>query len=86
VAVGAVLSKEGAGCAVTATVSGPGQSPARLVAWVGNIQLKNQTAPFRQPPEQEIGVSDYQSCGAVEGDLAGHEADVESAIRSAAGK
>src|SRR5258708_37593206 len=38
-AVGAVLSKEGGGCAVTATVSAPGASPARLLAWVGIIQL-----------------------------------------------
>jgi hypothetical protein len=85
-AVGAVLSREGNGCAITATVSAPGASPARLIAWVGNVQLRNQMAPFRQPPEQEIAVTDYQSCGAVDADLAAHEADVEAGIRSAAGK
>jgi hypothetical protein len=85
-AVGAVLSKEGNGCAVTATVSAAGASPARLVAWSGGITLRNQMAPFRQPAEMEISVTDYGSCGAVDGDLGAHEADVESAIKSAAGK
>jgi hypothetical protein len=85
-AVGAVLSRSGNGCAITATVSATGASPARLIPWVGNMQLRNQMAPFRQPPEQEISVSDYQSCAAVDGDLATHEADVESGIRSVAGK
>jgi hypothetical protein len=83
VAVGAVLSRSGNGCAVAALVSAPGESATRIVPWAGNMNLRSPTVPFRQPPEAVISVDDYQSCGALDGDLAAHEADVEAALRAA---
>src|SRR5207247_816261 len=83
IAVGAVLSRSGNGCAVAALVSAPGASPFRIVPWAGKMRLRNPSVPFRQPPEQEISVEDYQSCGEVDGDLAAHESEVLAAIRSA---
>jgi hypothetical protein len=84
-AVGAVLSRSGGGCAVVAVVSDPGVSAGRLVAWAGNINLRHPTVPFRQPPEQEMSVEDYQSCGALDGDLGAHEGEVEAAVRKGGG-
>jgi hypothetical protein len=80
IAVGAVLSRSGGGCAVAALVSEPGQSAARLVPWAGKITLRHPTVPFRQPPEQELSVDDYQNCGALDDDLAAHDADVQAAF------
>jgi hypothetical protein len=80
-AVGAVLSRSGGGCAVAALVSEPGTSAARILPWAGKITLRHPTVPFRQPPEQEMSVDDYQNCGALDGDLAAHEAEVEAALK-----
>jgi hypothetical protein len=81
IAVGAVLSRSGGGCAVAALVSDPGTSAARIVPWAGRVSLRHPTVPFRQPPEQEMSVEDFQSCGAIDGDLAGHDAEVEAALK-----
>jgi hypothetical protein len=80
-AVGAVLSRSGSGCAVAALVSEPGTSPARIVPWGGRLSLRHPTVPFRQPPEQEMSVEDFQSCSAIDGDLGGHDAEVEAALK-----
>jgi hypothetical protein len=85
IAVGAVLSRSGGGCAVAAMVSDPGVSPARIVPWAGRVVLRHPTVPFRQPPEQEMSVEDFQSCGAIDGDLAAHDAEVEAAFRRGGG-
>src|SRR5258706_8826239 len=61
IAVGAVLSRSGGGCAVAALISDPGTSAARIVPWAGRVSLRHPTVPFRQPPEQEMSVEDYQS-------------------------
>ena len=50
------------------------------VPWAGKVSLRHPTVPFRQPPEQEMSVEDFQSCGAVDGDLAAHDAEVEAAV------
>jgi len=81
VAVGAVLSRSGGGCAVAALVSDPGTSAARLVPWAAKITLRHPTVPFRQPPEQEMSVDDFENCGALDAALAPHDADVEAALR-----
>jgi hypothetical protein len=86
ISVGAVLLRSGNGCAAAALVSGPGTVPARIVPWAGNVQMGASSVPFRQPPEKEIAVTDFQSCNAIDGDLSQHEADVEAAIRAAGGR
>jgi hypothetical protein len=86
ISVGAVLLRNGNGCAAAALVSGPGTVPQRIVPWAGNMRTGASSVPFRQPPEKEIAVEDFQSCGAIDGDLAEHEADVEAVIRAAGGR
>src|SRR4051812_37560141 len=82
--VGAVLLQSGQGCSVAALVSAPGTAPARIVPWAGSMRLGGETVAFRDPPERQIAVDDFQSCAEVDGDLAAHEADVEAAVKVAA--
>lgn len=62
VAVGAVVTRRGEGCAVVATVSAPGRSPQGLVPWAGELKLKMTAAEFRVPPEPQIVVTDFLPC------------------------
>lgn len=82
IAVGASLIRNAGGCAVIATVTAGGASPTTLVPWVGQLQLKQPTVPFREPPEPAIVVHDFESCAEVEAQLAAREAPVEAAIRA----
>lgn len=72
------------GCLVVALVSGAGQSPQRLVPWVGSAELREAVVPFREPPESRIVSRDMARCGDVAGLLANGEAAVVEAIRTAA--
>ncbi len=85
--LGVLFTRAGNGCAVLALVSGPGASPQRLVQWSpGEIQMRQASVPFREPPESVIGVKDYASCAKLPDALAEHDGEVEAAIRSAVGK
>ncbi len=72
------------GCVVVALVSGAGQSPQRLVPWVGSVDLREAVVPFREPPEARIVSRDMARCADVAGLLANNEAAVVEAIRTAA--
>jgi hypothetical protein len=91
VALGFVLSRHQGGCALVATVSKPGDSPATLVPWVGTVELRSSTVPFREPPESEVSVTEMASCSKLKKDLSGNaapadEAKLVSAIKAALGK
>jgi hypothetical protein len=60
--VSAVIVTRGKGCAVAALVGGPGKSPSRFVPWAGAVTFTSETVPFREPPEEQVKVSDYASC------------------------
>jgi hypothetical protein len=79
--LGAVVTRAGAGCAAVALVSAPGTSPQRLVPWAAQMQLKQPTVPFREPPERAVGVSDYVRCGNLVKDAAAQDAAVEKAVK-----
>ena len=64
-------------------VSAPGRSPARLIPWVGDVQLLQEEAPFREPPESQFTVLDFAVCDVVLSSLVERQADVEAALRSA---
>lgn len=73
-------------CSVVALVSGAGASPARLIPWAGRVQLREETVPFREPPEGRILVEDAVPCGSLNEALTAGEAAVAEAIRTAAGR
>lgn len=79
--IGAVLLKSGTGCAVVATVAQPGTSPARLVPWAGDVELRATVVPFREPPEAQVRVLDFVPCSDLSTSLAAGEPAVEEAIR-----
>jgi hypothetical protein len=85
--VGVLLHRNDKGCVAVALVSGPGQAPARLVGWGGQVRLKAQQVPFRQPPESSVAVSDFAPCDGLVSDaqLGERDADVVAAIKAAAG-
>lgn len=82
-AVGFVLIDEGAACAAVVTVSAPGASPQRLVAWAGQMHFKQPTVPFREPPESQIVVDDFVPCDQLDAALRAGDADVQAAIKAA---
>lgn len=65
VSVGALLVHQGDACLVVGLVSGPGQSPATLVPWVGQVDLRATSVPFREPPESWITIRDFQPCASL---------------------
>lgn len=84
VSVGALLTRAGSGCAALALVSPAGRSPARIVPWGGKVVVRNAVVPFREHPEGHVAVKDYVPCERLLEALARRDAEVESAIQSAA--
>lgn len=80
-AVGAVLLRSGTGCAAVATVSQPGETPTQLVAWAGDVQLRNHNVPFREPPEQHLSVRDFVPCEELTTALLAGEPAVAERVR-----
>lgn len=72
------------GCLVVALISGSGQSPQRLIPWVGTADLRETVVPFREPPESRIQARDMARCADAVSQLANGEAAVVDAIRAAA--
>lgn len=62
VALGAVVVEREQGCAVVATVSGPGMAPARLLEWAGVLTLTAPSVPFREAPETAVTIADFVPC------------------------
>jgi len=80
-AVGAVVLRADTGCAVVATASLPGPTPARLVPWAGQVELAEHNVPFREPPEQHIRVTDFVPCSDLATALYSVEPEIEQAVR-----
>jgi hypothetical protein len=84
--VGVLFTRDKDSCAVIALVSGSGTSPSKLVPWVGEMKIGQDTVKFREPPENQVKITDFAKCASLEDSFAAHEKDVASAIRTAAGK
>jgi hypothetical protein len=84
VSVGALLARKGKGCAVVALVSRPGKSAARLVSWVGKVKLKTDFAPFREPPESYLSITDFAVCDEVTSQLSRQAEPVTRVLRNLA--
>lgn len=81
--VSAVLAHEGGGCALVAAMGGPGEAPVTLHPWVGRVQVREATVPFREPPEAGLRVADFVPCGEVRAQLAEREDLIVDALRAA---
>lgn len=81
--VGALVLREKDGCAVLAVIGAPGQANQKVVPWVGSVQLKAESVPFREPPEAIVRVVDWAPCAKVTDSLKDGEADVMAAIKAA---
>ncbi len=91
VSVGAVVSRKDKGCAIVATISRPGATPAEIVPWVGQVQLRQTSVPFRDPPESAITVQEFASCDKVRESLSTNaapadEAKLVAALKQALGR
>ena len=78
--VGAVLLHTETGCTVVVGVSLPGTSPARLVPWIGDVDLQATMVPFRGRPEEHIDVSDFVRCADLSAALAAEDGAIVEAI------
>lgn len=85
VALGAVLVHDSEGCAVVGTVSAPGSSPALLRVWAGGLTLKSGSVPFREPPESELIINDFDRCSDLSVTLPKQDAVLITAIQEALG-
>ena len=84
-ALGAVVVVQGEGCAVVATISAPGASPAKLVPWVSKQTLKGKEVAFRKPPEAAVQVTDFTPCGELAAALEEGTSKVAEALRGVMG-
>lgn len=82
-ALGVLLVHNGAGCAAVALVSQPGRAPTRLIPWVGELTLKRDMIPFREPPESEVIIRDFVPCTELAQRLSEREPAVKEAVRRA---
>lgn len=87
--VGAIVAIKDKGCALVALVSKPGISPAQLIPWAGRVKLRNPTAVFRDPPENEVTIEEFVPCEKLRADLGSNvapsdEAALDAAIKGAA--
>lgn len=69
VSLGAVLAIKDKGCAVVALVGPPGVQPVTLVPLAGDVKLASTSAPFREPPENQVTVSEFVPCDKLLQDL-----------------
>ncbi len=83
IAVGAVLVHSGAGCAVVATVSRPGESASGLEPWTPATTVRSAVIPFREHPESQIAVRDYARCAELLDSLSERDDAVTEQIRLA---
>jgi hypothetical protein len=75
------LADNGA-CAALVVVSKPGPSPQQLVPWIGQVRLKRDAVPFREPTESAVTVDDFASCAKMSESFGDHEADIVAAIKT----
>jgi hypothetical protein len=81
VTVGILLARRGDSCAALALVSGPGTSPAHLLPWAGQVKLRSDVVPFREPAESQVSVDDYVPCAGLIERLGAREAEITEYIR-----
>ncbi|MCC7538377.1 MAG: hypothetical protein IT379_19290 [Deltaproteobacteria bacterium] len=81
VAISAVLFRRDNGCVAAATGSRPGRSPTRIVAWAGEMTLRQSEVGFREPPESQIRATDMVPCDRLLDELSQGDTNVEGLVR-----
>jgi len=82
--VGAVVTRKGDACAVMATIGGSGTSPVKLVAWGGNVDVKQDVAQFRDPPENQMRIVEYTPCDQLVESMSKQTPALEAAMKDVA--
>lgn len=82
--VGALLLRNEGGCIVVGLVSGPGTASAHLVPWVGQVDLRQRTVPFREPPEAQVTARDFARCSDIVNRLPDGDTELTAAIQQVA--
>lgn len=81
---GALLIRKKSSCVVIGLFSRWGKAPSMLVPWVGEVKLKTNVVPFREPPESQVTVVDWVPCDEVEAQLGTAKEALVKALRAAA--
>lgn len=80
--VGALLVRQGQGCAAFLLVAAAGTTPTRIVPWIGEATLRRSMVDFREPPEAQVAITDFVGCSSLDEQLAARETELLEAIRS----
>jgi hypothetical protein len=62
-------------------VSRPGEVPARLIPWAGEVELLDTNVPFRDPPERHIRVHDMVPCADLATAMTANVPAIEEELR-----
>ena len=50
--------------------------------WAGGVKIGQDTVKFREPPENQVRVSDFAKCAKITESMGEHDADVAAAIKA----
>lgn len=82
--VGALLIRKKSSCVIVGLFSPAGKAPAMLVPWVGEMDLKTNVVPFREPPESQVKIRDWAPCAEIDARLDSGKDALVKAVRAAA--
>jgi hypothetical protein len=80
--VSVLFLAEGGACAALVVVSKPGASTQQIVPWIGQVRIKRDNVPFREPTESAVTVDDFASCTNMSESFGEHEAEIVAAIKT----
>ncbi|MBA3550520.1 MAG: hypothetical protein H0T76_28935 [Nannocystis sp.] len=83
--INVLFTRNSTACAAVAIINAPGTSQTKLMPWGGTVELKSDTIPFRDMPENFVKIKDYQPCDQLIASMAEADQFIEAAIRAAAG-
>jgi len=79
----ALIAHQDGGCAVIGLVGGAGESPTEVLGWVGHVQVRERSVPFREPPESIVRIADFAPCDTVLATLPDRADVLTDALRAA---
>lgn len=85
ISLGALLVVQDGACATVGIIGAPGTTDLTLTRWSGQLTVRDQAIPFREPPESHVTLHDRVPCSELEANLAQEDNAVEEAMRRAAG-
>ena len=58
----ALIVHQDGGCAVIGLVGAAGEGNTDVLGWVGHVQVRERSVPFRVPPEGIVRIADFARC------------------------